>query len=478
MQEDWTERYRPKTLKDVVGNPRATQQLREWALDWESRRPTKKAAVLIGTPGTGKTSAALALANDFGWVIIEMNASDHRNAEAINTIALRGALADTFTNNGEFLSSKEGRLKLIILDEADNILGKEDRGGVPAIVELIKLTKQPVILIVNDFYALSRKSSLIKSGTLQIRFNRIHSSTVKSVLRGIAKDRDVRVSERVLDLIAQNSNGDLRSAVRDLQAVSEGKTDVLEEETLVLGNRQVTKTMYDLLGEVLHGTNPSRARSIAFDTNETPEYTLLWLDENLPIEYKKPEDLARGFYCLARSDVFLGRVPRRQYFGLWSYASDLMSYGVNVAKASQYHEYVRYRFPMYLMKMSRTRAIRGVKESISSKLGATCHMSSSAVAGNLLPYFNSLFRKDKDFRIAMAIRFGFDPEELAYLLNEKIDSQSVKHLISEVQKVERIRSTESAIPPIEEARSDDMAEESEVEEPGSELQQQRSLFEY
>ncbi|MDD1767064.1 MAG: replication factor C large subunit, partial [Methanomassiliicoccales archaeon] len=337
MQEDWTERYRPKTLKDVVGNPRATQQLREWALDWESRRPTKKAAVLIGTPGTGKTSAALALASDFGWVVIEMNASDHRNAEAINAIALRGALADTFTNNGEFLSSKQGRLKLIILDEADNIFGKEDRGGVPAIVELIKLTKQPVILIVNDFYALSRKSSLIKSGTLQIRFNRIHSSTVKSVLRGIAKDRDVRVSERVLDLIAQNSNGDLRSAVRDLQAVSEGKTDVLEEETLVLGNRQVTKTMYDLLGEVLHGTNPSRARSIAFDTNETPEYTLLWLDENLPIEYKKPEDLARGFYCLARSDVFLGRVPRRQYFGLWSYASDLMSYGVNVAKASQYH---------------------------------------------------------------------------------------------------------------------------------------------
>ncbi|MDD1767933.1 MAG: hypothetical protein LUQ27_05150, partial [Methanomassiliicoccales archaeon] len=181
---------------------------------------------------------------------------------------------------------------------------------------------------------------------------------------------------------------------------------------------------------------------------------------------------------LARSDVFLGRVPRRQYFGLWSYASDLMSYGVNVAKASQYHEYVRYRFPMYLMKMSRTRAIRGVKESISSKLGAICHMSSSAVAENLLPYFNWLFRKDKDFRIAMAIRFGFDPEELAYLLNEKIDSQSVKHLISEVQKVERIRSTESAIPPIDEARSDDVAEESEVEEPGSELQQQRSLFEY
>ncbi len=395
--------------------------------------------MLIGTPGTGKTSAALALANDFGWVVIEMNASDHRNAEAINAVALRGATADTFTSDGEFLSSKEGRLKLIVLDEADNIFGREDRGGVPAIVDLIKMTKQPVILIVNDFYALSRKSSAIKSGTLQIRFNRIHISTVKAVLRGIAKDRDVRVSDRTLDLIAQNSNGDLRSAVRDLQAVSEGKQEVLEEETLVLGNRQVTKTMYDLLGEVLHGTNPSRARSVALDANEAPEYTLLWLDENLPLEYKQPEDLARGFQCLSRSDVFLGRVNRRQYFGLWSYASDLMSYGVNLAKESQYREYARYRFPMYLMKMSRTRAMRGVKESLSMKLGAACHMSSVAVIEDLLPYFSWLFRKDKDFRIAMTIAFRFDPEELAFLLDEKIDSHTVKHLISEVQKVERVR---------------------------------------
>ncbi|MGD0057451.1 MAG: replication factor C large subunit [Methanomassiliicoccales archaeon] len=478
MPDDWTELYRPKTLKEVVGNPRATQQLRDWALEWESGGPAKKAAVLIGTPGTGKTSAALALANDFGWVVIEMNASDHRNAEAINSIAMRGAVADTFTNDGEFLSSKEGRLKLIVLDEADNIFGKEDRGGVPAIVEVIKMTKQPVILIVNDFYALSRKSSMIKSGTEQIRFNRIHNSTVKSVLRGIAKDQGVKASERVLDLIAQNSNGDLRSAVRDLQAVSEGKTDVLEEETLVLGNRQVTKTMYDLLGEVLHGTNPSRSRIIMMEVNEAPEYVLLWLDENLPIEYRKPEDLERGFHCLARSDIFLGRVGRRQYFGLWSYASDLMSYGVNVAKESQYREYTRYRFPLYLMKMSRTRALRSVKESISLKLGAACHMSSSAIAENLLPYFNWLFQRDKDFRIAMAIKFGLDSEEIAYLLNEKIDSHSVRHLISEVQKVQHARSAQSTIPLIEEARSDGREGEGEPEEPGSDSRPQRSLFEY
>jgi replication factor C large subunit len=478
MPDDWTELYRPKTLKDVVGNPRAIQQLRDWALEWDSGNPVKKAAVLIGTPGTGKTSAALALANDFGWVVIEMNASDHRNAEGINAIAMRGAVADTFTDDGEFLSSKEGRLKLIILDEADNIFGREDRGGVPAIVELIKMTKQPVILIVNDFYALSRKSSIMKSGTEQIRFSKIHSSTARTVLRVIVKDQGVKASERVLDLIAQNSNGDLRSAVRDLQAVAQGETEVQEEDTQVLGNRQITKTMYDLLGEVLHGTNPSRARSIMMDVKEAPEYTLLWLDENLPIEYRNPEDLERGFYYLARSDVFLGRVSRRQYFGLWSYASDLMSYGVNVAKEDQYHEYARYRFPLYLMKMSRTRAMRGVKESISSKLGTDCHMSTLAVMEDLLTYFNWLFQRNKDFRIAMALRFGLDPEELAYLLNEKIDSHPVKHLISDIQRVQHAKSVQAAAPPIEEAVFDEMKRKDEPDGLDSDSQQQRNLFEY
>jgi replication factor C large subunit len=287
--------------------------LKDWAIRWESGNPSKKAAVLIGTPGTGKTSAAIALANDFGWSTIEMNASDQRNADSINRIAIRGAIAETFTDMGEFLSSKEGRLKLIILDEADNIVGKEDRGGIPAITELIKLTRQPVVMIVNDFYALSRKSSLIKSGTEQIRFNRINSSTVKSVIRTIAKEQGVKTSDRVLELIAQNANGDLRSAIRDFQAIAQGETEVREEDTLVVGDRQIAKSMYDLLGDVLHGTNPLRARSVMMEVNEAPEYVLLWLDENLPIEYRNPDDLVRGYDALSRSDVFLGRVSRRQY---------------------------------------------------------------------------------------------------------------------------------------------------------------------
>ena len=79
----WTEKYRPATLDEVVGNPAAVAELRKWANGWMRGRPDRKAVILQGDPGSGKTSAALALANEMGWTLIEMNASDCRNADAI-----------------------------------------------------------------------------------------------------------------------------------------------------------------------------------------------------------------------------------------------------------------------------------------------------------------------------------------------------------------------------------------------------------
>ena len=147
MGEDWASKYRPSTLEEVLGNPGAVKTLKEWAVSWDSGIPGKRAVILIGTPGIGKTSAALALASDMGWGVVEMNASDQRTGGAIEDIAIRGAMFDSFSNTGEYLRSSEGGRKLIILEEADNLFGRQDRGAIPAIVKLISETKQPVILI-------------------------------------------------------------------------------------------------------------------------------------------------------------------------------------------------------------------------------------------------------------------------------------------------------------------------------------------
>ncbi|MDX1535017.1 MAG: AAA family ATPase, partial [Thermoplasmata archaeon] len=83
---DWAEKHRPRSLRDVAGNPTAVGQLEAWAKAWETGRPRTRAVVLVGEPGIGKTSAALALAADMGWGVIEMNASEKRNKAAIQEV--------------------------------------------------------------------------------------------------------------------------------------------------------------------------------------------------------------------------------------------------------------------------------------------------------------------------------------------------------------------------------------------------------
>ena len=68
MAGGWTEKYRPITLDEVVGNGKALEQIRRWVKDWEHGHPKKRALILSGDPGVGKTASALALVNEYGWI--------------------------------------------------------------------------------------------------------------------------------------------------------------------------------------------------------------------------------------------------------------------------------------------------------------------------------------------------------------------------------------------------------------------------
>ncbi|MEM3512700.1 MAG: AAA family ATPase, partial [Thermoplasmata archaeon] len=250
MSEMWVEKYRPKLLSEIRGNKQAIAALRRWAEEWEAGRPGKRAVVLSGKPGVGKTTAAHALANEFGWEIIELNASDARNAGAIEDIVLRAAIHRD-------LSGSEKKKKLLILDEADSLyervsdegMGREgseesdakldysDRGGASAIIRTIAVTSNPIILIVNDEYELTRKGKF-KDVCEIIKFRRVDKREIKKLLAGICVSEKIRVEERVLDLIAERSNGDVRSAVNDLQAVAAGKTQITSEEGVGVRDRE------------------------------------------------------------------------------------------------------------------------------------------------------------------------------------------------------------------------------------------------
>jgi replication factor C large subunit len=429
----WAEKYRPKSLDEVAGNPTAIAELRKWAQSWSRGIPEKRGLILQGDPGVGKTSAALALATEFGWTPIEMNASDSRNADAIRRVAGRGAVLQTFDVTGEFRRAQEGGRKLIILDEADHVFGRQDQGGIAAIGDMVRETRHPVVLIVNDYYALTSRSSTLKRLTRTVKFQSVNASAIKNILRKVSTEEGVDSSDEVLEFIADRSAGDLRSALNDLESISIGKTALRGEETAALGYRDRASTIFAALQEIFRSGDAKRARDALRDLDERPEDILLWIDHNLPFEYPDPEDRARGFERLARSDVYLGRARRGQAYGLWSYALDTMSAGVAMARRKRFGG-GQLQFPLYLAQMSRSRALRAARSSLAKKLGRHLHVSSAVVLTDLLPDVKALVASDADLRVELAARLGLDEKEAGYLLDETEDSHAVRHLLESAAK--------------------------------------------
>ena len=477
----WTEKYRPKRLDDIVGNKKAKEELLKWANSWQNGPPKKRAVVLIGDPGVGKTTAALALANDLGWQVVEMNASDSRNAEAVKNIALLGAMGETFTDNGDFISSKDGMRKLIVLDEADNVFGREDFGGIKVIAQIILNTKQPIILIVNDWYALKKRSSVISEKVMTLNFTKPRSTSIAKVLRFIASNEGLEITDEVIKKMAERSGGDVRSSVNDLQSLAEGRDEIQLKDITALGERDISPTIFKSLGTIFHTGNCKRSRESIYNLDENPEMLILWIDQNIPNAYREPRDIYMAYEHLAKADIHLGRVKRKQYYGLWGYANDMMTCGVSLSKSRDYREYVKYQFPAWLSKMSRSKGMRDTRDGFASRLGKYTHNSSKMVLQEILPYFRQMYTQDREFRLTMTKKLNLTEEQVGFLLEAKPDSHKVKHVFDDLRKIDAV--SRSSKEPDTEEEPEPAAESEEVKEvekpvEKEEPEKQKSLFEF
>ena len=423
----WNEEYRPNTLRDVKGHQHHVEYLVEWAEAWQSGFNIEdKALILYGQAGVGKTSIAHALANEMEWDIIELNASDQRTAGIINRIAGSASKSGTF----EGADSR----KLIILDEADNMHGNRDRGGSGAIIKLIKNTSQPIILIVNNFYKLDIS---LRSMCKPLKFNKVNNSVIVKLLENICSKENIDVNDKVIKHIVQTCNGDVRAAINDLESICIGK-DVVDIDDIVEDDnkRNVPETIFTFVDKVLKSNlKLKNVLELSNNIGESPENTIFWIDENLPLSHKNADELYDAYNLLSKADIFLGRVHKRQNYSLWKYANTIICGVSTVKKDKAKSGFIKYSPPKYFSKLKQSKQDRNIKKSIGYKVGEVCHISTEKVFEML--WFIKELMKDGEYSIIISYELDLNKNEIAYLFNCETNSERVKLVYEVVQELKQ-----------------------------------------
>lgn len=423
---EWAEKYRPKTLKDIVGNSTAIGHLKTWAQKWIEGIPEKRAVLLHGPAGVGKTSTAYALAQDMNWEVIELNASDQRTADVIERIA--GSASQMKSLDGSNLK------RLIILDEADNLHGTSDRGGAKAITNIVKSTNQPIILIANDAYGISTS---IKAYVSEIKYNSLQKRSIISALKNIADLEGLICTNDIFDKIAENADGDLRSAINDLQAVALGKEEIKIED-IVIGQRDNKDSIFKVMDKIFKGTDSKAALEATYLLDESPEDLIHWIDENIITQYADKDSeivndaIRNSYHYISQADIFLGRVKRRQNYLMWKYAGILMTCGTVVSKSKINKGFIKYNPPSLWRRMGQLKAKRNMRNNIAAKVSNHSNESMRYANSKLMEIYSILLHNPQ-YAPEIIATLDLELEELIFIIGATKVTKKIQKMYDEAQ---------------------------------------------
>jgi replication factor C large subunit len=411
-------KHKPKTLKEVVGNKETIQKLVDWIKSWETTIPKKRAVFLYGPPGIGKTVSLEAIASDSKMEFVEKNASDYRTEEAIKRFA---GLASQY-------SSLFGGKRIVLLDELDGLTGTADKGGVKAITGIIRDARCPVVLIANNAY--DPRFTVLREHCLLLEFKKPSTSEVMVHLKRICSSEGIEAEENALKFVAQRSEGDVRSAVNDLQALAQGKKRLTYDDVAWLSYRDRQESIFSVLRMIIYGKTCDGAKRAVGMADVDTDMLFEWIYENVPAHLSDPHDLVRAMNALALADVYRGRIRHTQDWSLMRYVIDFMASGVAMARvSSKTSGWIPFKFPQRIQMLSRSRAERGMMLEIARKIKRRCHISAIKASKEVLPYLRIIFKNNPEMAAGLAKWLDLNPEMVEYLAGDKEKAETIAKLI-------------------------------------------------
>ena len=235
----WTEKYRPKTLNDIVNQVEIVERLKRFV-----KERSMPHCLFAGTPGTGKTTAATCLAHDlygldFRKAYMELNASDERGIDVVRT---------TVKDFARTVSMAEAPFKILVLDEADNMT-PDAQQALRRTMEIYTNTCR-FILACNYFTKIIEP---IQSRCAFFRFVPLKAEDVKARVKHVCKTEKVEITPKGLDALIYVGGGDLRRVINTLQAAAATGEGIDENIIYRISGRVSPKELKDLLADAIGG---------------------------------------------------------------------------------------------------------------------------------------------------------------------------------------------------------------------------------
>ncbi|MFN3910342.1 MAG: AAA family ATPase, partial [Candidatus Anstonellaceae archaeon] len=362
------EKFAPNNLNACIGNKQAITRLKQWFLGFMVSKK-QKPLFLYGPVGCGKSAAIYALAKEFeaNLIFISPPSSIEETKKWCLRLQELSAGASLFSSN-----------HLVVFENVDGWGLEKSKTALNAFTNFLKIHSIPTILTANDLY--DPTVSSIKSFCEPLQFKAVNPSDIFVLLVEISQKSKIFFPNGEIKKIAQNSNGDIRAAINDLEA--RNSTTFREQQ----------KNQFELIRSIFRLKNLQSAQSLNFLLGSTTnkETLKLFILENIPIEFKSFLEISGAYDSLSKADVYDGRIIRSQYWGYLRYSTALMLFGVASHKLGQNSYFTPYRFPSFLQKMSISKQKRQLKKQILLKIARKLHCTSKKAISYLQLLSNQL----------------------------------------------------------------------------------------